>query len=149
MVLLVARVSVVALLTLAAGCYDPQVDDCTITCAAIDECADGQLCGADGFCAAPDVAGTCNPGVPTAVLTIRIEKKGRITVDNPVFACESTEGAGTTCMTAIPKTGWLDLHAIETDKEFERWTSTRCLGQPTTCRLLLGDATLEVSAKFR
>jgi hypothetical protein len=42
-----------------AGCYQPTLRDCTVTCRGADECASGQVCGSDGWCAAPDVAGTC------------------------------------------------------------------------------------------
>jgi hypothetical protein len=43
-----------------AGCYEPQVRDCTIACSFATDCADGQTCGGDGWCAAPDVAGSCD-----------------------------------------------------------------------------------------
>ncbi|HTJ44541.1 MAG TPA: hypothetical protein VL463_20695 [Kofleriaceae bacterium] len=44
---------------LLAGCYDPRLKDCTVTCHGAGDCASGQVCGNDGFCAAPGVAGTC------------------------------------------------------------------------------------------
>jgi hypothetical protein len=49
---------------LAAGCYDPDVRDCTIRCDEkhTDSCAEGQVCDRDGWCAAPDVAGRCDQG---------------------------------------------------------------------------------------
>ncbi len=49
----------VAIALLVAGCYDPSLRDCTVTCHGAGECASGQVCGADGYCAAPSVAGTC------------------------------------------------------------------------------------------
>ena len=51
-----ALVAVVAL----AGCYQPEVRDCTIACSFATDCVDGQQCGSDGWCAAPDVAGSCD-----------------------------------------------------------------------------------------
>lgn len=42
-----------------AGCYAPSIRDCTVSCAAADDCASGQICGADGLCAAPEIAGRC------------------------------------------------------------------------------------------
>ena len=45
--------------SLLAGCYQPTLRDCTVSCRGADECASGQVCGSDGWCAAPDVAGTC------------------------------------------------------------------------------------------
>jgi hypothetical protein len=50
---------VVALCALVAGCYEPAVRDCTVTCHGVHECAAGQVCGADGFCASPAHAGSC------------------------------------------------------------------------------------------
>jgi len=44
---------------LLAGCYQPSLRDCTVSCHAAGDCASGQICGSDGWCAAPDVAGTC------------------------------------------------------------------------------------------
>lgn len=142
-----ARVAMLALVV-TAGCYDPDLPDCTLTCNGNDSCGPGQVCGNDGYCAAPAVAGTCGPAVEMAQLVIRVDRKGRVTLDNPAFACESTGGMQT-CTTMVPKTGWTDLHAVRTDKEFERWTSLRCAGQGETCHLLLGDPMIEVAAKFR
>jgi hypothetical protein len=48
----------VALACLTA-CYSPDVRDCSVTCASSTDCAGAQVCGADHFCAMPEVAGTC------------------------------------------------------------------------------------------
>ncbi|HTJ40572.1 MAG TPA: hypothetical protein VL463_00700 [Kofleriaceae bacterium] len=55
MAVLAAIVAAIA----CVGCYQPALRDCTITCAGAGDCAMGQVCGADGFCARPEVAGTC------------------------------------------------------------------------------------------
>jgi len=55
------RTVIVAIAACAlAACYDPVLRDCTIACASGDACAPGQVCGDDGFCAAPAVAGHCS-----------------------------------------------------------------------------------------
>src|SRR5687768_11522870 len=41
------------------ACYEPELRDCTLSCTAAADCADGQVCGADHFCASPEIAGTC------------------------------------------------------------------------------------------
>jgi hypothetical protein len=56
---LVMRAALVVVVALA-GCYQPEVRDCTIACSFATDCADGQKCGSDGWCAAPPVAGTCD-----------------------------------------------------------------------------------------
>jgi len=47
------------LIALVASCYSPDVRDCTVTCSDNADCADGQRCGSDHLCAAPDHAGRC------------------------------------------------------------------------------------------
>ncbi len=49
----------VATMVLAAACYDPSLRNCTVTCVAAGDCASGQVCGADGWCAAEAIAGQC------------------------------------------------------------------------------------------
>ncbi|MDB4952816.1 MAG: hypothetical protein JWO36_385 [Myxococcales bacterium] len=41
------------------GCYSPDLRDCTVACSTASDCASGQMCGTDQFCAAPSVAGHC------------------------------------------------------------------------------------------
>ena len=41
----------------AGACYEPELRDCTLSCTAAAECADGQVCGSDHFCASPEIAG--------------------------------------------------------------------------------------------
>jgi hypothetical protein len=55
----VTRAALVVAVALA-GCYQPDVRDCTIACSFATDCADGQKCGSDGWCASPKVAGTCD-----------------------------------------------------------------------------------------
>jgi len=52
----------IAVAALLAGCYQPTLRDCTVTCAAADDCAGDQICGPDGYCALPEVAGSCGDG---------------------------------------------------------------------------------------
>lgn len=49
----------VAALVVLSGCYAPSLRDCTVSCAGPVDCAPGQVCGDDGLCADPDVAGRC------------------------------------------------------------------------------------------
>jgi hypothetical protein len=57
---LVAPGTAVALVAMSSACYEPELRDCTIACQGASDCADGQVCGADHFCAGPDVAGHCS-----------------------------------------------------------------------------------------
>jgi len=42
-----------------SGCYAPELRDCTVTCVADADCAPSQVCGGDGMCASPSLAGRC------------------------------------------------------------------------------------------
>ncbi|HSN28352.1 MAG TPA: hypothetical protein VLT45_18835, partial [Kofleriaceae bacterium] len=53
MALLARTVAAAALL---AGCYSPDLRDCTVSCASSADCAGAQVCNASHLCAAQDVA---------------------------------------------------------------------------------------------
>jgi len=63
-----ALLSRAAALACLAACYSPDVRDCSVTCASSVDCAGAQVCGADHFCAMPEIAGTCarQQGMPDA-----------------------------------------------------------------------------------
>lgn len=147
-----------AALALVAGCYDPDLRDCAVACTNGDECGPGQVCGDDGLCASPDVAGTCDqppgadarpPDAPPAVtLRLEIERKGRLVVEDPASTCESDENGGTSCTVALPSPQWVDVDAIATDEPFERWTTSNCTGSQPTCRVFAGPGTTTIGARF-
>ena len=49
-----------------SACYSPTLTDCVVACGLPGDCGDGQICGTDGLCAAPEAAGTCKSGVNPA-----------------------------------------------------------------------------------
>jgi hypothetical protein len=146
------RVIVFAIL---AGCYDPGAVNCTVSCEGSGECATGQVCGSDGFCAAPDVAGTCSTagsgaGGP-ARLEIAIMGKGTVTVDD-VGDCDSEEssgsGPGGKCTFMVPMGVPRTLEAVEAHaKEFQFW-SQACLGTAHSCTVTPILASTTVGARF-
>jgi hypothetical protein len=56
---LLGRSLSLALLAASSACYTPDLRDCTLACSSASDCADGQVCGDDHFCAGPEVAGRC------------------------------------------------------------------------------------------
>jgi len=56
---LLGRTLVLAGVAASSSCYAPELRDCTLACTTGDDCAEGQVCGSDRFCAAPDLAGRC------------------------------------------------------------------------------------------
>jgi hypothetical protein len=112
---------------LIAGCYEPALRDCTVTCHGVHECAEGQVCGADGFCASPARAGSCastraaadaaanaSDAAPrpdaaqppdasgpdagsVASLSIMIVGRGQVSVSPLGVTCDATGASGATC----------------------------------------------------
>jgi hypothetical protein len=156
--------AVLKLLLLAStfGCYSPELRDCTVTCAATNECANGQICGGDHFCAAPAVAGTCSrpdAGVPEDApsradaapdsdddairLTVTIDGHGQVTLDGG-DTCD-TSGCVLLATRGLPTT----LHAQGLGHDdFERWTTPICALQDSTC-VLVSFVDAEVGVRFR
>ncbi len=146
-----------ATVVLLAGCYAPDVRDCTITCGAADECADDQVCNADGYCAADGVqcprgggggGGAVDGGVDAPVgslqLNVRVDGTGRLDIDG-VGECAKRE-----CTFTVERRP-LTIRAVETDprKPFEKWTTPNCAGQPTTCTYQPQMGMTTVGAKFK
>lgn len=149
-----------ALIWLAlAGCYAPDARNCTVTCAAAKDCIGAQVCGADHFCAAPDVAGHCS-AVDAAVrspdarrdappdgedhdvtLTLMIMGKGTVAVD-AITSC------GGNCIVKVPAGVMRTLTATpdDPDKPFQMWMNA-CTGTVPTCTLT-PTTDLQIGAKF-
>lgn len=150
-------------LGLLGGCYSPQVRDCTVTCTGASECAAGQVCGDDHFCAAPEVAGTCEAidagttthddaaradAAPDALvritLHVHVMDDGKVVVPG-VGTCDSATGGD--CMYLVLRGALLELTAVQTDKPFDKWTGGPCDGEPATCSIT-PTANVSVTAKF-
>lgn len=138
-----------AFLALAA-CYDPAAVDCTVSCAAATECARGQVCGSDGFCAAPSVAGHCggpDGGMTSelAMLKISLEGPGKVAIEG-VGTCDSD--TADMCSFSVPTGTSLSLKASpKKDHEFVEW-SGGCAGTSTSCVLNAVMALTQIGAKF-
>lgn len=141
----------VLLCALLAGCYEPDAVNCTIECSAPNECTDGQVCGSDGFCAEPDVAGMCNANhndaPETVALAITIEGHGKVSIEQ-VGMCDSESPSAGLCTFSVMPGVAQQLKAVENkDREFVSWTAT-CSGTSETCRLTPVMALTQVGAKF-
>ncbi|HUS30230.1 MAG TPA: hypothetical protein VMZ53_17100 [Kofleriaceae bacterium] len=135
---------------LLASCYSPEALDCTVSCSASDACGDGQVCGSDGFCADPAVAGHCggpDGGMPSSLVSLRvmIDGPGKVTVET-VGLCD--EGGRDGCMFSVQNGRSLQLKAqAKSDKEFVGWMGA-CSGSSTTCTLTPVAALTQVGARF-
>lgn len=147
--------------TAVAGCYAPDLRDCTVTCTAGTDCASGQVCGRDGFCASADVAGQCDrlgdagvrpdaPPPPPAKITlhVQIDGPGRVTIAG-VGVCSKDVANGDCTWQVAPGALTAVPEAFE-DKHFEHWTTPPCSAMPTAtpCAFTLA-APITVGAKFK
>jgi hypothetical protein len=153
-----------ALVALAApvGCYAPSLRDCTVSCEATSDCASGQVCGDDGLCAVPEVAGRCATievdagttvdagadaapdGPPLVTLVVQIDGKGSVDVaGRGVCSSEIQRGR---CMYDIPfgVAQRVEAIAIDNRQPFVGWTSLACAGQGAVCTVVPLTATTVV-----
>ena len=137
-----------------AGCYAPDVRDCTVTCGSATDCADGQAC-TNGYCVADGATPACGametPDAPVASTAIRITIKGhgRVTFGG-VVACDSETAAMGTCTVTVPRHAIVHAQAIaDADGSFRNWTSTICpVVSQSTCDFTPATPTLAFGAQF-
>jgi hypothetical protein len=169
----ILRTCVTLLPIVANACYSPELRDCTLTCSAATDCADGQVCGSDHFCAAPGIAGRCTslpgdagsrdrdagtdaakidarPDAPAYVaLAISIEGKGRVVVQT-IGTCEQVAPQNGHCTFPAPINMTVTAQAqAYSDQRFEKWTTAPCALTPlATCTFTPAAATT-IGVKFR
>jgi len=132
------------------GCYEPDFAECQVRCDDDDACAAGQVCGADGLCASPDLAGDCQEALAMPTLRLRIAGRGRIADPDQGISCEGNGHDEGDCSFAVPEGRAIVLGAVETHHhwEFSGWTSANCAGEPEECRITLSADGEEVAADF-
>lgn len=138
-----------ALLATLAGCYSPDVKDCTVKCESPNDCGDGQECGSDGMCASPKLAGHCADLSATALsLSVVIDGSGRVTVDE-LGTCDSDTAPHHTCMFTVMARTTRMLSAIASNDEhpFSSWAQA-CSGTSPSCSLVPVISPTVVEAKF-
>lgn len=159
------------------ACYAPEVRDCTVSCASASDCAAGQVCGEDAFCAAPEVAGRCAqatadagadgkpdgkpppdappppdaaPDAPpplTVQLQIHIDGRGSVS-SLATGSCDAGSGSAD-CVETIAKNVPLTLHAQPKNGwRFDKWRSRTCGGAPALCTFV-PDMPTYVEAVFK
>jgi hypothetical protein len=156
-----------------AGCYQPALRDCTVHCESPGDCAGGQVCGSDGLCATPEIAGRCArlasdagtpgdaaappgdassdaPDAPTLVrLTVLVMGKGSIVLDGSTTCSALAPQRGNCGYDVVPGIAiTAQAVAIEADHPFTNWSSTTCAGQGTSCTFAPDTATT-ISARFK
>lgn len=152
------------------GCYSPSLRDCTVSCGSASDCAAGQVCGADGMCASPAVAGRCAAQVdaghdapahpdaaladappdarPTVRLTVQVMGKGSVTVEG-IGTCSSQDPDRGNCVYDVVPGVPLTARAtpITSSDVFTMWSSATCAGQGARCQFTPVIATV-IAARF-
>lgn len=162
---------VVLAASLTASCYSPDTRDCTVTCSHPLDCASGQVCGADHFCASPEMAGRCGslppvdggvvdgskpphdapadarrpdapPDAPGGVaLQLQIMGAGTVALDG-VGSCDKD------CTLYAPFAAPATLRAAPKPKQmFDGWTQGPCVGQGAICTFV-PLAPVTIAARF-
>lgn len=159
-----------------AGCYSPDLRDCTVSCASSADCAGAQVCNA-GMCAAKDV--TCStmttqpPGDASADAGV-ISDASHTPIDAPrmidaappppdtpapVIVHLHVDGHGQLTMGTHSCQGDCDVPvthgAVETvlaqglgDQAFRGWTQGPCVGSQLPTCTFTASANLTVGARF-
>jgi len=147
---LLSRLVLAVVLT---GCYTPDLRDCVVKCTAQTGCADGEACGADGFCAAPGV--TCNSegadaSVPPATVSIHIMimSKGNVILNN-TMTCSSDGVQNGNCTYNVPAHQAATVFAMaeQLSHPFMMWTAG-CSGALPQCNVT-PTANMTISAMFK
>jgi hypothetical protein len=146
----------------ASACYSPEIRDCTTACNQGADCAPGQVCGDDGFCASQDVAGRCAsiaapndagtdatdapPDAPTIKLWVRVDGRGLVSIVG-VGDCDGGSGQ-IECPFDVRQDAPLTLHATPKNNwRFDRW-SDACDGQLTATCVIAPNTNTDVRARF-
>jgi hypothetical protein len=133
-------------LAILSGCYSPDVRDCTVSCSSESDCAGGQVCNPQGYCA--DEGITCgnsavDAGDDRVMLHVQVMGKGRV----DVVGASSCGGNGPSdCMISVAK-GRVTINAVKTENDFDRWTMG-CMSGSSTCSITVNSA-ITVAAKFK
>lgn len=165
-------------IAIAGGCYEPTLRDCTLTCSTESDCAGGQVCGSDFFCASPEIAGRCSSlpgdagsndrdaGVDGAIISdappdaapdartratlmISIDGQGQIAMTG-IGSCDKAAPQNGMCTFDVPIGMLVTAHATGyPDWGFDRWTTAACATTPIqTCTFTVSDD-MPLGVKFR
>jgi len=149
-------------LLFCAGCYGPDVPECTLACTADTDCVAGQACSHDGLCAAssetqcgqrqmpgdsaePGVDAGSGSGSGSGITTVSVH----VTVHGPGTVVAST---GTTCTSdctfAVEQGVPITFTAMPSsqNQHFDSWSGA-CAAQPASCHVT-PNAAISVGAKF-
>jgi hypothetical protein len=120
------------------GCYNPQIDRCTIRCIAPEVCPDNMTCVSDGFCHVQGDVKVCGiDGGLNVALTVTPSGggTGTVTADvDPTFSCASADVGTNACQLIVSAgTSVMLSEVADGQSVFNGWSDAgaACTGQ--TC----------------
>lgn len=153
-----------ALCLVLAGCYAPNLPDCRVACAADQDCAPGQSCGAEGMCTGHSTCPTDGarsdarpedalelpdtpPDAATGILRIKLVDQGIVTVPGHP-PCDPQTAVHMECSYSVLLGIPISLGATPlADRVFEIWQEA-CTGANPSCTVVPVGAETDVTAKF-
>jgi hypothetical protein len=84
-----------------ASCYSPDIRDCVVACTAPEDCAPGHVCGGDGLCASPEIAGACDELDQPDARTPRIDARDSPDAREPPDAEASPDATPTASLRIV------------------------------------------------
>jgi hypothetical protein len=154
------------------GCYRPELQDCTVSCAAPGDCASGQVC-ADGWCTAPDaVCGApadarlidatpadaalvdgapIDAEPPGAELHVVVDGRGKVVIDPLGEECIGTNSVPGDCTYPLEPGSVQTLLPVETSPaaDFDAWTTANCENESGACIVTVEAPVTLVGARFQ
>ncbi len=130
-----------------AGCYNPQLGTCEVTCGTDSPCPADLVCKPDGFCHTPDDTSTCTNG-PVTLTVATIGNSGSITSTPAGISCSGSAGSAG-CIEVFAGGTAIVLTAHPSGDQFVSWAGDEC-GSSTslTCMFTIEMATA-VSGTFQ
>jgi hypothetical protein len=129
-----------------AGCYNPELAPCEVTCGSDSPCPAELVCKGDGYCHTFDDTGTCLSG--TVMLMVSTEgNAGRISSTPSGIDCTGSAGSGCTSMFTVGTAIALDAHPF--GDQFVGWSGDACGSDTDSMCMFTIEMPTEISAKFQ
>jgi hypothetical protein len=143
----VRRLCLSASIAAIAGCYDPQLASCEVTCGSNSPCPASLTCGSDGYCHTSDDMQTCGPMMTTLSVTTQGSGGGKITSSPAGVNCVS--GNASDCSNIPFAVGtMIMLTAHPFGDSFDGWNGDACNSDPQTMCMFTIEMPMTVNGVF-
>jgi hypothetical protein len=130
-----------------AGCYNPQLGACEVTCGTDSPCPADLVCKADSFCHTPDDTSTCTNG-PVTLTVAANGNSGSITSTPVGISCSGSDGSAG-CIEVFAGGTAIVLTAHPFGDQFIGWGGDECGSSTTSTCMFTIEMTTAVSGTFQ